>query len=705
MKNNKYFKYIVFIAVLLIPFMYSFFYLKSYWDPYGNMDNIPVAIVNLDSGDKGDVLTEKLVDAHVLDFEVVDSKDAKKGLKNKKYYAVITIPEDFTSNLLSAGEENKTKATIVYSPNQKSNYLASQIINRVLLSVENEVTSETTEAIVNNLSGNLDSVPEELDKIEDGVDQILDGSNTLSNGIGTLDSKYKEFDNGVDTLYEGSNKLNNGMNEVSNGIDSLANGANKLDQAIKQINAALENQDFSKLSELNSGINSLNTGAQNLDSGLNTYLDGSDQINNGVLSLNNTLVETKNNLNYRISVYTNLLNNGIDTNGLPLTEETLASMKQQIMQDTVSVATIDNILNNDSYKQLILGAEQITAKDENNMCPSDKLRYGSKQVVNGTEMLSNATSNLSDVETSLNTLKATLVEVQKGTSSLNSGVDKLKEGNTAIANGTNELNGGLKLLQANSKNIRNALALLDDGSNKLNTGLYTLKSSVNDGNKNLKENLKKLDGIEKFASNPVDIEEVDVGKVDQYGMSFTPLFLSIGLWVGALMSYVVLYFDQEHRFGLLDKENKGIKQNFAYIGIAAIVGLVTAFLIKLFLGFDVTSVFAYYFGSIVISVTFMSIIQFLIRVFGDVGKFLSLIILVLQLAASGGTFPVETISKGFRWLTNLLPMTYSINLVKEAVISIDSGFILKNMGILFIFMIICIAITNAYDLFLDEKDN
>lgn len=119
MKDKKYFKYIVFIAVLLIPFMYSFFYLKSYWDPYGNMDNIPVAIVNLDEGDKGEVLTNKLVDANVLDFEVVDRSEAKKGLTNKKYYAVITIPEDFTENLLSAGEENKTKATIVYSPNQK----------------------------------------------------------------------------------------------------------------------------------------------------------------------------------------------------------------------------------------------------------------------------------------------------------------------------------------------------------------------------------------------------------------------------------------------------------------------------------------------------------------------------------------------------------------------------------------------------------
>ena len=188
-KNEKkaWFNYVVIIAVLLIPFMYSFFYLKAYWDPYGHMDDIPVAIVNEDkkvNGEsKGIILIDGLKEKKALDISVVDSKKAEEGLYNKDYYAVITIPSDFTSNLLSAGEENKKVATITYSPNQKSNYLASQIISRVVLEAEKEVRSDVSKEVVSNLTDNLNEVPKKVEKIADGLEQISDGTDELKNGV------------------------------------------------------------------------------------------------------------------------------------------------------------------------------------------------------------------------------------------------------------------------------------------------------------------------------------------------------------------------------------------------------------------------------------------------------------------------------------------------------------------------------------------
>ena len=112
MKNKKntnksnWFSYVVLAVVLLIPFMYSFFYLKAYWDPYGHMDDIPVAIVNedkmVDGQNKGKDLVDSLKKKNTLDISVVNKNKADSGLKNKDYYAVITIPSDFTSDLLSA---------------------------------------------------------------------------------------------------------------------------------------------------------------------------------------------------------------------------------------------------------------------------------------------------------------------------------------------------------------------------------------------------------------------------------------------------------------------------------------------------------------------------------------------------------------------------------------------------------------------------
>ena len=154
MKKNNYFKYIVIAAVILIPFMYSFFYLKAYWDPYGkgNIDNIPVAIVNEDDGDKGEEIIDSIKKAKKLKLVSTTNKKATDGLYNNEYYAVITIPSDFTDSLNSASEENKRHATITYSPNQKSNYLASQIINNVVLNVEKNLDNKVNSTIVDNLN-------------------------------------------------------------------------------------------------------------------------------------------------------------------------------------------------------------------------------------------------------------------------------------------------------------------------------------------------------------------------------------------------------------------------------------------------------------------------------------------------------------------------------------------------------------------------
>ena len=99
-KNKSIFNYVIIAAVLLIPFMYSFFYLKAYWNPYGdgNIDNIPVAIVNEDNGNKGNELIDSIKDSKKLKINVVNKDEASNGLDDTTYYAVITIPEDFSES-------------------------------------------------------------------------------------------------------------------------------------------------------------------------------------------------------------------------------------------------------------------------------------------------------------------------------------------------------------------------------------------------------------------------------------------------------------------------------------------------------------------------------------------------------------------------------------------------------------------------------
>ena len=220
-----------------------------------------------------------------------------------------------------------------------------------------------------------------------------------------------------------------------------------------------------------------------------------------------------------------------------------------------------------------------------------------------------------------------------------------------------------------------------------------------------KEQLKSLNGIEEFGENPVEFKTEEYGKVDSYGIAFTPLFLCIGLWVGALMAYVVLYYDHDERFGIfgMNAKNK-ILQNLIYLGLGAVEGLLTGWLLKAGLGFEVQNMALYYGSSILIGITFMSIIQFLIRNFGDIGKFLALIILVLQLAAAGGTFPIETIDKAFQAVSPYLPMTYSIKLLREVLVPTASNFKGTYIGILVGIIAVTMLITFVVDIINKRKN-
>lgn len=313
-------------------------------------------------------------------------------------------------------------------------------------------------------------------------------------------------------------------------------------------------------------------------------------------------------------------------------------------------------------------------------------------------------SNMSSVEqiaTGMQQLNSATNKLNRGVQTLKVGTNSLDEGVGKVQEGTTTLSTGLKTLDGSSKEVKQGITELADGTKQaynggieLNEGVNTLKTEISKGIHDTKQELTKLDGLDTYTQDPIEIKEESYGEIDEYGVSFTPLFLSIGLWVGSLMSYVILYYDQEKRYKLLGKySDKKILQIILYIGIAVLQGVITGALLKLGLGFDVQNTLLYYSSCVIIAMAFMSVIQFLIMNFGDIGKFIALIILVLQLATSGGTFPVETINKGFQSFTGLLPMTYAIRLLKEPLVIIDNGFAIKNILVLAMFTIIPLAIS------------
>ena len=688
MKKEKILKILIFAVVLLIPIIYSFFYLKSYWNPYGTLSDMKIAVVNLDSGkddkNQGNEFVQSLKDSATFNICEVSQEDANDGMEKGNYYATIEIPENFTKCLESGATTDKQVAQITYRPNQATNYLATQIINSAVKTIELNLQSKVDREIIANLSDKLNEVPDSLQTISDGASSILDGSQSFYDGIkqlydGTnqLSSSYKKFDNGVASAYTGSQSLESGLVQVATGVDTLKNGGQTLDSAISQINAGvdeLSSQSNSGIASLASGVNDLNTGATNLNAKLPEYVEKVEYLNSNVKPLLQAL-----------SAYSG--------NTTDSTLQYLAVSASQILAQDPEKGNLDG------FQQLTIGGQALTT--------------GANDLYTGTQKLVAGTQDLGKLTTGVQSLKSALTQVKQGTTSLNQGIVTLSNGTVQLTAGSSTLTNGLATLNSSSKTIDNALTTLNngtasayDGSNKLVEGVQTFKTSIDEGLANTKEQLKSLNGIEDFGAKPVEFKTEAYGEVNSYGIAFTPLFLCIGLWVGALMAYVVLYYDQKHRFKIFDHDYKNkILQNIAYIGLGALQGLIVAILLKLGLGFDIQNHALYYTASILVGITFVSIIQFLIRNFGDIGKFLALVVLVLQLAASGGTFPVETIDKGFQGITSYLPMTYSIKLFREILVPTATNFKGQYLGILVGITVVTLAITCIVDVIKNKKSD
>ena len=689
LKNSNAFKAIIFIVVMLIPLIYSFFYLKSYWDPYGNLSDMQIAVVNLDKGkddkNQGNEFVQSLKDSDTFKICEVSKDEAQEGMKKGNYYATIEIPENFTECLESASTEDKQIAQVTYSPNQATNYLATQIVNSAVKTIELNLQSKIDKEIIANLASKLKEVPDSLQEISNGADTILNGTESLNDGIkqisdgtNTLSNSYKEFDEGVNSAYTGSKSLNSGISQVSDGVETLKNGGKSLDSAIDQINQGadqLSSQGAEGITELSTGVTDLNTGAKTLNDGVAEYVTGVNTLSENTEVFLNKLIKTA-----------NVLGDNCDP-----TLKAFATQAQGFFAK-------DPKTNMNGFESVAVGGKKVTA--------------GSNSLYAGTQKLAKGTEKLGTLTNGIKSLKTALTQVKQGTTSLNNGIATLQNGTTQLSKGSKSLETGLEKLSSSSSTVDNAISTLNEGSktayngsNQLVEGVKTFKTSIDEGMQDTKEQLKSLNGIEEFGENPVELKTEEYGKVDSYGIAFTPLFLCIGLWVGALMAYVVLYYDHDERFGIfgMNAKNK-ILQNLIYLGLGAVEGLLTGWLLKAGLGFEVQNMALYYGSSILIGITFMSIIQFLIRNFVDIGKFLALIILVLQLAAAGGTFPIETIDKAFQAVSPYLPMTYSIKLLREVLVPTASNFKGTYIEILVGIIAVTMLITFVVDIINKRKN-
>lgn len=291
---------IVLVFIIAIPAIYTTLFLGSMWDPYGKLDELPVAVVNLDEPveyegetlNVGQKLVDKLKEDGSLCFNFTDADQAERGLKNGTYYMVITVPKNFSENATTLMDTVPKKMELDYKTNPGTNYIAMKMsetaLEKIKTSVAQEVTKTYAETIFDKISEAGDGMKDAADgagEIYDGTEKLSDGNKTISDNLKTLSEGTLTFKDGTSELKVGLSSYLDGVNQLSDGSTTLANGATSLlTGALKLNDGANSLSDGTKT--LTSGTATLESGAKKLESGLKTYTDGVKQANDGAATLN-----------------------------------------------------------------------------------------------------------------------------------------------------------------------------------------------------------------------------------------------------------------------------------------------------------------------------------------------------------------------------------------------------------------------------------
>lgn len=697
-KLKKYKIVAVIIAVIIIPLVYSFFYLDAFWDPYSKLDYLPVAVVNQDSGatingkekNLGNEILDKLKDDKNLKWVVTDEADAKEGLDNRRYYASIYIPADFSKNISTAGDAEKIKGSLKYSVNEKRNYLASQVLSRVTLEFKDEISKEISQEIVGTIVDQIKDLPSSLQELDDGLKELNSGAGTIYQKTGELLDGQKNFNTGMKSL-------NDGLLDAAKGASQLALGADNLNSGAQQF--------YQTLSGGADKVSRLTNGTAQVASGLSAIQDNLAKLNSGTAELSQSTAK----LSQGMTAYYNNMQTfaaGLDSyvESVNKAAGAQADMAALIVQYTrahpeaLKDQNIQTILKTLQASQSV--PQQVKKAGETLSTSGKALAEGASQITQGAAALN---SGISTVSSNLNLVSAGTAKINAAYGQINSGVSdvaagmktasekskelyegtsKLKAGSTDLAAGISKASKGSMQLNGSTEKLYDGEKKLYDGMKELSSGISRAGQGVSDSLLDADSRLNGTDGLKEYISEPVELNEQRVNSIPDYGTAFTPYFVSLSLWVGALMMFFAIYLDPDVKFRRLNKNSKGFLRFAGYtlIGIAQALVLDITILNGLQLQVKSTGIFVLV--SIIISLAFTSIMRFLLVQLRDVGKFIAILLLILQLTSCGGTFPMELVPDFFNIVNPFMPMTYSVNALKEVISGIDYGYLAQNLIVL-----------------------
>ncbi|SKA12426.1 putative membrane protein [Pilibacter termitis] len=537
-KENRMFR-LTFVAVAFIPLMYAAVFLKSLWNPYGELQNLPVGVVNLDkavmkNGEKMSVgadFVKELKSSQTLDFHFVDEKTAKKQLADGKYYMVVTIPEDFSKNAASLDDKEPKRMRLDYATSAGYNFIAMKMSESAVMKMQSQLNEKITKVYSKSIFASLEKAGVDIQEAGAGAEKITEnlglaknGAESLHGGLAQVESGAGELSNGANKAYDGANKLatgaltaKNGVQQYTEGVLALSNGAGELNQAGKQVaNGANElstgvtqakngatslsqgaEQLNDKSQELTTGASSLSSGAGVLLQGATQVAEGSEQLSNGVESLSTGLMQAQTGAT-SLSQGATQLSEGVhqaveQQKALAVELTNIAAMATQAGDEKTSqalTALLQQMQANAPQAQaLVDGADQVSAGAStlsdslSTACAgasaiaenAKKLSTGAGDVKTGAEQLSNG---LSSYQTGVQQYTDGVASLTQGAGELTQGLTQVQSGAESLSVGGVKLSEGTQQLSEKSQMLTANSGKLVDGVSQVSDGVNTLATGL-----------------------------------------------------------------------------------------------------------------------------------------------------------------------------------------------------------------------------------
>ena len=681
---------LILVGISVLPSLYAWFNIAASMDPYGNTKGIQVAIANEDKGadseqmslDAGQNIVDNLKKNDQLGWKFVDAKEAKKGVRSGKYYAAIVISDNFSESLLSILSGDIKQPELDYYINEKKNAIAPKITDTGAGTIQQEINDTFSSVAAESISKLLS------EKAGDIAGRVTEGNSSLIRAVAETRKNLEEY----------NKVLENFQKTVDKSDEVIQNAVKTLDQVNASAKSGVQTLSDSGtvLSDTRTAVGIFST-------------QFSDNMSNGETLLNNTYVSAS----AKLGIFETKAGQALTAvDGSLTTASTLLTRNQELLSQLKALN--EQIQGNTELSQQFsaLIAQKISELESQNA----SLQGLVASLKNGNKGIQNAVTTAQSTRTSLEKLakdsKESLQDYRSNFAQtlmpqLNQSLDSLASLSGSLASTLdgveptveqmksilNQLNSSLKDSASALGQTKEVLKRVDESLASVQDDLGALQSSQ------MYQKLTSLEGIDAdsiagFMSSPVSVQSKVLYDVENYGSGMTPFYTNLALWVGGLILVSILKqeVDRDGKIHRFTASQAYFGRWMLFMAVGLVQGLIVCLGDIVLLKVQCVHPVAFVCVGIFCSFIYVNLIYALALTFKHIGKALGVVLVILQIPGSAGTYPIEMTPAFFQKLHPLLPFTYGISAMRECIAGMYGANIWKYLGILAIFFPISIFI-------------